>query len=68
MTTEAPVVGQSEASLWCRPSTSNSRIDYSLNNPDTLTKYKVAAQISQKALETISGMDSSELGYHEAIR
>jgi len=30
--------------------------DYSLNNPDTLTKYKVAAQISQKALETISGM------------
>jgi methionine aminopeptidase len=29
--------------------------DYSLSNPDTLTKYKTAAQISQKALETVSG-------------
>ncbi|KAL1311043.1 hypothetical protein AAFC00_001258 [Neodothiora populina] len=30
-------------------------IDYSLNNPDTLTKYKTAAQISHKVLETVSG-------------
>jgi hypothetical protein len=29
--------------------------DRSLNNPDTLTKYKSAAQISQKVLETVSG-------------
>ena len=29
--------------------------DYSLNNPDTLTKYKSAAQISQKVLEAVSG-------------
>ncbi|KAL2358366.1 curved DNA-binding protein [Cryomyces antarcticus] len=31
-------------------------VDYSLNNPDTLTKYKVAAQISQKALEFVAGL------------
>ncbi|KAG9819016.1 curved DNA-binding protein, partial [Aureobasidium melanogenum] len=30
-------------------------IDYSLNNPDTLTKYKTAAQISQKVLEAVTG-------------
>jgi len=30
-------------------------IDYSLSNPDTLTKYKQAAQISQKVLETVTG-------------
>jgi len=30
-------------------------IDYSLNNPDTLTKYKTAAQISHKVLETVTG-------------
>ncbi|KAL1961141.1 hypothetical protein VTO42DRAFT_3086 [Malbranchea cinnamomea] len=30
-------------------------IDYTLNNPDTLTKYKTAAQISQKVLEAVSG-------------
>ncbi|GAB7365982.1 hypothetical protein MBLNU230_g7309t1 [Neophaeotheca triangularis] len=29
--------------------------DYTLSNPDTLTKYKTAAQISQKVLETVSG-------------
>ncbi|KAF2227901.1 curved DNA-binding protein [Elsinoe ampelina] len=29
--------------------------DYSLANPDTLTKYKTAGQISQKVLETVSG-------------
>lgn len=28
-------------------------IDYTLNNPDTLTKYKTAAQISQKVLEAV---------------
>ncbi|KAJ9667897.1 hypothetical protein H2201_002083 [Coniosporium apollinis] len=30
--------------------------DYSLNNPDTLTKYKQAAQISHKALEFVTGL------------
>lgn len=30
-------------------------LDYSLANPDTLTKYKTAATISQKVLETVSG-------------
>jgi len=30
-------------------------VDYTLANPDTLTKYKTAAQISQKVLETVSG-------------
>ncbi|MCJ1223377.1 Curved DNA-binding protein (42 kDa protein) [Toensbergia leucococca] len=30
-------------------------IDYSLNNPDTLTKYKTAAQISHRVLETVTG-------------
>jgi len=29
-------------------------IDYTLNNPDTLTKYKTAAQISEKALAEVS--------------
>lgn len=28
--------------------------DYSLNNPDTLTKYKTAAQISEKVLADVS--------------
>jgi hypothetical protein len=32
-----------------------SSADYSLANPDTLTKYKVAAGISQKVLETVTG-------------
>ncbi|KAI9849728.1 MAG: Curved DNA-binding protein (42 kDa protein) [Thelocarpon superellum] len=31
------------------------RADYSLNNPDTLTKYKTAAQIAQRVLETVTG-------------
>jgi methionine aminopeptidase len=30
-------------------------IDYTLNNPDTLTKYKDAAVISQKVLEAVTG-------------
>lgn len=29
--------------------------DYTLNNPDTLTKYKEAAKISQAVLETVTG-------------
>jgi methionine aminopeptidase len=28
--------------------------DYTLNNPDTLTKYKSAAQISQKVLDAVT--------------
>ncbi|ESZ92139.1 curved DNA-binding protein (42 kDa protein) [Sclerotinia borealis F-4128] len=34
----------------------NQEIDYSLNNPDTLTKYKNAAQISQKVLEAVTAL------------
>ncbi|KAK3375189.1 peptidase M24, structural domain-containing protein [Podospora didyma] len=34
--------------------TETSDIDYSLNNPDTLTKYKTAAQISEKVLAEVS--------------
>ncbi|KAL8841468.1 MAG: hypothetical protein Q9170_000931 [Blastenia crenularia] len=30
-------------------------VDYTLNNPDTLTKYKTAAQISHKVLDAVSG-------------
>ncbi|EEH04219.1 curved DNA-binding protein [Histoplasma capsulatum G186AR] len=33
----------------------STEIDYTLNNPDTLTKYKTAAQISHKVLETVTG-------------
>jgi hypothetical protein len=29
--------------------------DYTLANPDTITKYKVAADISQKVLKEVSG-------------
>ena len=34
-------------------------VDYTLNNPDTLTKYKTAAQISHKVLEAVTGRSSS---------
>ncbi|ESA43374.1 Creatinase/aminopeptidase [Neurospora crassa] len=34
--------------------TTKQEIDYSLNNPDTLTKYKTAAQISEKVLAEVS--------------
>ena len=34
---------------------SNELADYTLNNPDTLTKYKTAAQISHKVLEAVTG-------------
>lgn len=37
----------------------NDRTDYTLNNPDTLTKYKTAAQISNKVLEAVTGNTSS---------
>lgn len=30
------------------------KLDYSLSNPDTLTKYKSAAQISQKILQAVT--------------
>lgn len=30
--------------------------DYTLNNPDTLTKYKTAAQISEKVLKDVSAL------------
>lgn len=35
--------------------------DYSLANPDTLTKYKTAAQISHKVLEAVSGTPTSSI-------
>ena len=34
-------------------------LDYTLNNPDTLTKYKTAAQISHRVLETVTGTNTS---------
>ncbi|KAL4807566.1 peptidase M24, structural domain-containing protein [Aspergillus unguis] len=34
--------------------TQTPEVDYTLNNPDTLTKYKTAAQISHKVVEAIS--------------
>ncbi|MCJ1307420.1 Curved DNA-binding protein (42 kDa protein) [Agyrium rufum] len=34
--------------------TAEKEVDYTLNNPDTLTKYKTAAQISHKVLETVT--------------
>jgi curved DNA binding protein len=36
--------------------TEEKEIDYSLNNPDTLTKYKTAAQISHKVLEAVTAL------------
>ncbi len=33
-----------------------SRADYTLNNPDTLTKYKSAAAISEKALAAVASL------------
>lgn len=35
-------------------------VDYTLSNPDTLTKYKTAAQISHRVLETVKGIDSTQ--------
>lgn len=34
--------------------------DYTLNNPDTLTKYKTAAQISQKVLEAVTKLCAAD--------
>jgi len=34
--------------------TEEKEVDYSLNNPDTLTKYKTAAEISEKVLAAVS--------------
>ena len=48
----------SSVSLKCRRPTALCLIrgaDYTLNNPDTLTKYKTAAQISHKVLEAVTG-------------
>ena len=40
-------------------------VDYSLANPDTLTKYKTAAQITHKVLETVTGATISNPGRHQ---
>ena len=37
--------------------------DYSLNNPDTLTKYKTGAQISQKVLGLVTGAITSHVTF-----
>lgn len=34
-------------------------VDYSLANPDTLTKYKTAATISNKVLDVVSGVSDA---------
>jgi len=34
-----------------------SSADYTLSNPDTLTKYKTAAQISHRVLEAVAGIE-----------
>lgn len=52
----------------CRPTCDGNTLadttsDYSLNNPDTLTKYKEAAKISQKVLEAVSGMETLWVTY-----
>ncbi|KAL4916586.1 peptidase M24, structural domain-containing protein [Aspergillus aurantiobrunneus] len=36
--------------------TQTPEVDYTLNNPDTLTKYKTAAQISHKVVEAVSAL------------
>lgn len=41
--------------LFALANESNDLVDYTLNNPDTLTKYKTAAQISHKVLEAVTG-------------
>ncbi|EER42085.1 predicted protein [Histoplasma capsulatum H143] len=45
----------------CFAMAESTEIDYTLNNPDTLTKYKTAAQISHKVLETVTGAVSLPL-------
>lgn len=37
-------------------------LDYTLNNPDTLTKYNTASRISSKVLETVTGIYCSLMG------
>ncbi|GAB7341153.1 hypothetical protein MBLNU457_7451t2 [Dothideomycetes sp. NU457] len=39
-----------------KPSEDSKAVDYTLSNPDTLTKYKQAGQIAQNVLETVSGL------------
>jgi hypothetical protein len=40
-----------------RPNTDG--VDYTLANPDTLTKYKEAGQISQRVLKAVAGCQPS---------
>ncbi|KAF9892447.1 Curved DNA-binding protein (42 kDa protein) [Aspergillus nanangensis] len=39
-----------------QPPQAPAEVDYTLNNPDTLTKYKTAAQISHKVLDAVSAL------------
>jgi methionine aminopeptidase len=41
--------------------------DYTLGNPDTLTKYKVAAEISQKVLKEVSGAFLAPMSTHAMV-
>jgi hypothetical protein len=43
------------------------RADYSLANPDTLTKYKTAAQISHKILEAVTGIRAADRKWHRFL-
>ncbi len=62
MSGEAEVGGKSSVEptqLICQKSPAfvdtNDSTDYTISNPDTLTKYKTAAQITHKVLETVIG-------------
>lgn len=52
---EDAVVGRCPVFAPRRQGFPNELADYTLNNPDTLTKYKTAAQISHKVLEAVTG-------------
>lgn len=55
MPEEVKEIGSSAVSLRRPSNLTLITIDYTLNNPDTLTKYKTAAQISQNVLSSVSG-------------
>ncbi|KAF2878108.1 hypothetical protein BDV95DRAFT_624669 [Massariosphaeria phaeospora] len=49
------ILNGADSSLQDAKGLSPRKVDYTLSNPDTLTKYKVAAQISEKVLKEVSG-------------
>lgn len=42
-------------------------LDYTLANPDTLTKYKTAATIAEKVLKEVSGASNTRTGASHAV-